>query len=213
MKGRTVLFVSHNMSAVQRLCSESILIDAGKLTLKDKTAIVVSSYISSDRSVSAPGKWIDLTGSSRTGSGGARFQRVSYHRPWNNDIFQPLSGEQLDFFLEIVSDIDRSVGSIAVTIYDTHGLKLINADTVRLGKMIQLHTGTNQIHLRIEKLNLNEGSFSVGLWLANPGNDCMDHVEDAFRIQVLSAEERGFGVKPSSDGLVACDFDIIDSYE
>ena len=29
--GRTVMFVSHNMSAIQRLCRESVLLDGGKM--------------------------------------------------------------------------------------------------------------------------------------------------------------------------------------
>ena len=208
-EGRTVFFVSHNMSAVQRLCNQSLLLEAGKLTLRDETAKVVTLYITHNSSASTAGKWIDLTRSNRIGSGEARFYRACYFRPFKDQIFQPLSGEPLDFLLEISSDTPRSVGSLAVTIYDNHGLKLINADTLRLGRIIQLQSGTNQIHLRIEKLYLNEGIFSVGLWLANLTN-CVDHVEGAFCIQVQSNEAHSYGVKPSNDGLVACDFNIIE---
>jgi lipopolysaccharide transport system ATP-binding protein len=46
-EGRTVLFVSHNMGAVANLCSKTILVDAGRLTLKGDTREVISNYIGS----------------------------------------------------------------------------------------------------------------------------------------------------------------------
>src|SRR4029078_457615 len=36
--GRTVLFVSHNMSAIERLCSRCIVIDSGKVKFNGNTA-------------------------------------------------------------------------------------------------------------------------------------------------------------------------------
>jgi ABC-type polysaccharide/polyol phosphate transport system ATPase subunit len=206
--GRTVLFVSHNMSAVQRLCTESLLLDTGRVVLKDDTRKVVDLYLSQDASVPSPGQWIDLTRASRTGSGRARFLRARYSRPLGENSYQPLSGEPLDFWVEIASDIGRSVSSLAVTIYDVNGVKLVNADTVRRGRDVTLRPGTNEIQVRLHQLHLNQGTYSVGLWLANPGGDCFDHVAGAFRIQVACAEENGFGVTPGSDGVVACDFNI-----
>jgi lipopolysaccharide transport system ATP-binding protein len=45
-KGRTVLLVSHNMSAVQNLCSRAILLRRGCLVSEGETAQVIESYIS-----------------------------------------------------------------------------------------------------------------------------------------------------------------------
>lgn len=49
-EGRTVLFVSHNMSAVNRLCERAIWIASGTVLREGKTSEVVSSYIS-DQSI------------------------------------------------------------------------------------------------------------------------------------------------------------------
>jgi lipopolysaccharide transport system ATP-binding protein len=46
-EGRTVLFVSHNMGAVQRLCATSIWIADGKVQESGPTAEVVDSYLKS----------------------------------------------------------------------------------------------------------------------------------------------------------------------
>ncbi|MFC1997371.1 ABC transporter ATP-binding protein [Chloroflexota bacterium] len=43
--GRTVLFVSHNMSAIQSLCSRAILINAGNLIFDEEPRSVIRSYL------------------------------------------------------------------------------------------------------------------------------------------------------------------------
>jgi len=44
-EGRTVLFVSHNMSAIQKLCNSCILLQNGKILLDDLPQKVVSAYL------------------------------------------------------------------------------------------------------------------------------------------------------------------------
>jgi lipopolysaccharide transport system ATP-binding protein len=44
-KGRTVLFVSHNMAAVRNLCLSAILLQEGALTFSGKTVDVIDKYI------------------------------------------------------------------------------------------------------------------------------------------------------------------------
>jgi lipopolysaccharide transport system ATP-binding protein len=41
---RTVLFVSHNMSTIQNICKNAILIDKGRISLKGQVSNVISYY-------------------------------------------------------------------------------------------------------------------------------------------------------------------------
>jgi lipopolysaccharide transport system ATP-binding protein len=59
-QGRTVLFVSHSMSAVTRLCPRAILLADGKVQADDLTPRVVSVYMSSEKAVRAEREWPDL---------------------------------------------------------------------------------------------------------------------------------------------------------
>ncbi len=45
-QGRTVLFVSHNMSAILRLTEETLVIDRGRLAMRDETPKAVDFYLS-----------------------------------------------------------------------------------------------------------------------------------------------------------------------
>ena len=52
-EGRTVLFVSHNMAAVSRLCHNCVLLENGVVTLIDKTETVVQKYLNNSLTTSS----------------------------------------------------------------------------------------------------------------------------------------------------------------
>lgn len=60
-EGRTVLFVSHNMPTVVRLCPTSIWLDQGRLGSIGETKTVISSYLSSVEPVSNRYVWQGLS--------------------------------------------------------------------------------------------------------------------------------------------------------
>jgi lipopolysaccharide transport system ATP-binding protein len=57
--GRTVLFVSHNMQAVTRLCPRAILLDDGKIIDDGPSHKVVSNYLNSGLGTTACREWAD----------------------------------------------------------------------------------------------------------------------------------------------------------
>jgi len=57
-QGRTVLFVSHNMSAILRLTQESILLEKGRLELRARSSEVVDYYLSAGHSSDGERTWV-----------------------------------------------------------------------------------------------------------------------------------------------------------
>jgi lipopolysaccharide transport system ATP-binding protein len=58
-EGRTVLFVSHNMSAITRLCERTILLDEGRVLQDGPSHQVVGAYLSSGLGTMAVRAWPD----------------------------------------------------------------------------------------------------------------------------------------------------------
>ncbi|MDA8085800.1 MAG: ABC transporter ATP-binding protein [Nitrospiraceae bacterium] len=58
-RGRTVLFVSHNMPAVTRLCRRAILLEGGNLKTEGLSHKVVGEYLNSGHQNAAVREWID----------------------------------------------------------------------------------------------------------------------------------------------------------
>jgi lipopolysaccharide transport system ATP-binding protein len=72
--GRTVLFVSHNMAAVTRLCQRAILLNEGEVMHDGPAHQVVSTYLTSNHGTTAEREWTDL--SSAPGNDVARLRAV-----------------------------------------------------------------------------------------------------------------------------------------
>jgi lipopolysaccharide transport system ATP-binding protein len=56
-EGRTVLFISHNMPSVTRLCPRAILLEDGKVVMDGPTREVISRYLGADREISGAISW------------------------------------------------------------------------------------------------------------------------------------------------------------
>ncbi len=60
-QGRTVLFVSHNMQAITRLCPRAILLDEGRIIEDGPAHRVVSAYLNNGLGTSACREWPEVT--------------------------------------------------------------------------------------------------------------------------------------------------------
>src|SRR5687767_11917436 len=77
-EGRTILFVSHNLSAIQRMCARSVLLQGGRLIADGATTGVLRQYLALASEAPKPKRWIDLTRALRIGTQEALFEAVEY---------------------------------------------------------------------------------------------------------------------------------------
>jgi lipopolysaccharide transport system ATP-binding protein len=73
-EGRTILFVSHNMNAIHRLCPRVILLEEGRVAADGDTSEVISQYLNADRSEMDCKEW--NTPEQAPGDSTARLKRV-----------------------------------------------------------------------------------------------------------------------------------------
>lgn len=210
-EGRTILFVSHNMNAIQRLCPKSILLESGQLVMNGPTPEIVKAYLSSGAGAVQPDQWIDISDQSRGGTGEAKFSAIRFTSSNPDTHGNLFTDGPMRIDLNINSDQSRSIGSMAVTLYDQYGTKLVNADSLALGKNIVLKSGANEITFRIQQLHLNPGIYILGLWMANPSGDVFDTLSSVIKIEVFDLQSEKLGSRPKADGMVTCDFEIIEA--
>jgi len=60
-EGRTVIFVSHNMGAINRLCQTALWLDKGRIVAQGPTAEVVANYLTVDSSDAGQCEWSEGT--------------------------------------------------------------------------------------------------------------------------------------------------------
>jgi len=209
--GRTVLFVSHNMDAVQRLCGRAVLLEGGRITAEGPTTEVVAKYLARADVSSPAGAWIDLSSVERNGSGAARTRRARYWSDLDEAGSRPYPDGPLTVAVAIEAPAPCTITSLAVVISDLHGTKLVNADTISIGRSLTLEPGERELHIRIPELHLNPGVYSMGFWLAGPLGTIYDHVRGAFELEVVAYHSRALGRVPSDDGTVTCDLEVLDA--
>jgi homopolymeric O-antigen transport system ATP-binding protein len=205
--GRTILFVSHDMAAVRRLCRRSVLLEKGRMTAVGLTEDVVPIYIGSETALLRPREPRDLRAAARVcGSGDARFTSVTCDG--GKDGAPLLPGGPAYFQLEIRAESRLTVDSLGVCLTDRSGLRLINVDTISLGQTLVLKPGENHVALRIERLHLNPGNYGVNLCLAKRPATVFDQIELAGEVEVVELPDSNL-VTPGGDGVVPCEFRLI----
>lgn len=210
-EGRTVLFVSHNMETIRRLCNRCILLEGGRIVADGAVSETIDQYMAEYAAYGIPNQWINLQEAGREGTGEARFAALKYYSPNPQTAYAPYSNGPLEFALVIESTAGLSIKSLAVTIYSHAGLKLVNADTKAFGQRVELRKGDNQFKLTIENLPLNAGSYILGLWIdktgdSQSGKEALDFIESAFSFEVVHERPEQFQKLPF--GLVNCHFTL-----
>ena len=77
-EGRTVLFVSHNIGAVRKLCTRGLWLDQGRAVMQGPMADVVREYLGAGETGSTERVW---TEGERPGDAALRLCRVSICQP------------------------------------------------------------------------------------------------------------------------------------
>jgi lipopolysaccharide transport system ATP-binding protein len=183
--GRTILFVSHNLAAVNALCPRSVLIEGGKIVMDGPTSEVTAAY--HIRSSGAADKGTDLTDRVRIGTGKAYFKTL---------VLRPLGahGEQLpvaqtgcdlviDLTIEARADLPPS--NVGVTIYDGGGFRLVDVNMNQKGEFLRLQSGEQAtVQFVVRELLLKPGTYIVGLWLGRNNIEHTDLIEYAATLEV-----------------------------
>ncbi len=206
-EGRTVCFVSHNMAAVQRLCDRALLLRKGSITADGPPAEVARLYLESSTGETIPGAWIPIEGVLRRGTGQCRFEAVRFDGGSAATGFAPYTDGPLEVRLMVRALKPLVIGSLAVTLYDTHGTKLVNADSLSLGTRIVIPEGRQELVCRIDRLHLNAGPYVLGLWMADEAGEILDFTESALTLEVVPPPGP-VRRRPDHDGLVSCTFSV-----
>ncbi len=98
-QGKSILFVSHNLSSVRRLCNRSILMKGGVIDFQGETQSVINNYLKDiPNSLQQPRKNVYSSGDLKL-----KFVRVSSDR--EKDI-NPQTGQPILFIFELEGNVD-----------------------------------------------------------------------------------------------------------
>ena len=182
--GRTVLFVSHNMAAVENLCSRGIWIDAGRVRQDGPVQEVIPKYLSSFTETQDNAS--DLTTvKTRHGNGDIRYTGMTFLTLEGEPQLVTRSGDsiRLRFYYHAKKSIPYP--SFGFRLLTEMGTLVTDTSTWHHSLDIpEITPGDGYLDLEIDFLNLLPGRYDFSLWITGLGQIVYDGVEHCAKLEV-----------------------------
>ena len=205
-EGRTVLFVSHNLVAVQDLCNRVIWIDGGRVVEEGEPAQVIGHYLQNSYSTLTEQVWHDS--SLAPGDNEARLHRLCV-RPTSGSPSDPITVRTpLVIEFEYWNHNPNVYLNPNIYIYNEQGILICNAGPAYLPDWRERTFPVGLIRSRcfIPGDLLNDGVHRVAIHLAK-NDETLVQEEDALTFDVRDAAEKRDGWYGKWEGAIRPIFD------
>jgi lipopolysaccharide transport system ATP-binding protein len=200
--GRTVLFVSHNVAAVENLCRQGIVLDHGRLVFEGTSKDAVQRYLASISGARDSTRHvIDLTAVPERQS--AVLKKLEFY----TDGDQPLAeGLQIGSGLQVRVHFElphlTSNFNVGLGFNNAYGQRAFTAGSQFVpARYPGALVGPQVLICDIPSLTLTPGEYSISVWLEIENAEA-DSANDAARVLVLESDYYGTGKVPWNGMLV-----------
>jgi lipopolysaccharide transport system ATP-binding protein len=189
-EGRTVLFVSHNMGSIRRLCERTIVIDKGNIDFDGNTNVVINSYLEQNLEHDSETKMrFHSFNTSGTGIMDTWFENKT------GRTSSGFCGDPFSIHLKYCVSKELSIFDWGMTLYDSVGEPVIHFGSIysRVERTPLPPSGI--IICRLSRLPLPAGTYSLNVSMRFDGK-YIDHVVGAAFLKVLTGDFYGTGRIP-----------------
>lgn len=180
-QGTTLLFVSHDKTAVLTLCDRAVLLNKGEIVLNDEPSVVMDYYnslIAQRQEALHDIEQINRQDRIKTVSGN---RDVFFHKIFlaNNDN-EPIEyvkvGERIKIIADIESKIDTDDLVFGILIKERTGVDVYGINTFLCGESLSMGKGEQKRLEAVFDANIGPGIYSVSVALHTGRN----HLQDNF---------------------------------
>jgi lipopolysaccharide transport system ATP-binding protein len=150
--GRTVLFVSHNMTAIQSLCSQAVLLENGGLKSSGKTKEIISKYLEENNIKKLEQVWDEL---SMPGNEFISVKSVKIITQNGTSYIDVTTSLQI--VVDFVSHINDQQINLSMVLKDIKGEPIFNDSTPSR----KLNKGVHRAIIHIPGNFLNDGIYTI----------------------------------------------------
>lgn len=192
-KGRTILFVSHNMASVTNLCSRGIVLENGQVIEDASAAQAVSTYLKKYSVVSEfKDGVIDLRNHNGRWEQLPQEVKITYCKVENEICkdagqFQIGKPNTLRFGYEVNKDIKGKNVIVGFKIFNDKGELITYITSDVAPTQLESLSGTGEVSCRIPKLPLLPGNYSIDVF-TRVQRLKSDIIEGAFQVEASGDE-------------------------
>lgn len=187
-EGRTILFVSHNMSAIKELCKKAILLDSGMIEAIDTTDKVLGIYNKHNNEVIDNNTPIELHNKSKDKE--LFFRKIWVTKGGDGSVTNTIShNEEFEVNLEI--EVTKEIGpiEISLTFKNSNGVNVTStslSDSMG-GKVYSFKTGKYTLKIKMKSNFLVPDTYTLRIYAHEKGIKDIDLYEDALRLKITDA--------------------------
>lgn len=194
--GRTILFVSHNMAAVENLCTRALWLDHGRVRMIGETAEVVEDYLNVTQDTAMTVSLRNRT--DRRGSGRAKLVdfRVTDESGKRQNVLRPGNNYRFHLDCELnpaLTSLPDVVASIHLMDHRNETVWMVNSSFTHENQ--SLAPGITTLECTVRDFNVAEGSYNVLLYLGYGNAEILDLVSHAADLSVEGGDFFGTGSK------------------
>jgi len=185
---RTVLFVSHNLAAVENLCRRCIWIDNGVVRMDGDSRPVIEAYMQSSTSNQAAAADFDNF-PNRRGNGKVRYRAVEFLSLEGRSQKVVRAGDPVVVRFHYAASEPIPSPSFGFRLYTDLGTLVTETSTWHHSLPVPLpQSGKGYLDLEIASMNLMPAKYSLSLWITDmDGSMVYDNVENAVMLEVETA--------------------------
>ncbi len=193
--GRTVLFVSHDLTAVMNLAPRSIVLESGRVKFIGPSEDAIRQYVAQQAVT------IDLKDRhDRTGDGAVRIEALRCFNASGDAVSTVPSGDPVTFVMTCRSGIENISTedlSLQIRFNDVLGRPITTLST-RFNPLADARlSGIDSFSCHVPALDLAEDAYSLDVWVDCRGAQS-DLVVRAAELQVTASNRFGTGFAPIS---------------
>jgi len=200
--GRTILFVSHNMAIINKLCPKCVLLDKGQMVAYGNTNKVIARYLSKQyrrsegiielkdpklRRNSLKKSVFKFTQFSILNSKGKPSTRLTLHEPFSLII--------KGLLIKSIDDL-----KVAFSIDSPMGFPLFNSFNIDSGLTTKYDRGEISFLVKFDSNILLPGIYSIGLGASGTG--VADWIPETLTINMEQVSSNGQNINPDHGGVI-----------
>ncbi len=193
-EGRTVLFVSHSMTAISSLCASTILLDKGKIEFFGEAESAVNKYLQHQNFTSS---FIELNpNNSRQSHWGGRniaeLTSIEILNEYNEPTSEVRIGDILKVKIGVQVKKDSKSLEIGFVIVNNLGSPLTGFVSSWEGMEATFNKSLHYIVCEIPSLSLLPNTYSITPWVKEQGQGVDHEVDMPIDFQVIGQDITGF---------------------
>jgi lipopolysaccharide transport system ATP-binding protein len=196
--GRTVLFVSHNMAAVQALCHRGILLSEGRIVVDTSAAEAIKSYVadSVNTAVQSLAERKD-----RNGDGQLRFTEFWMENSEGDRVGEAVVGQDIRFCFAYKAAKPLRNVHVSFNLQEYIGDPIVNCYTADVGRGFAVVPETGIFVCEIKKFPLCPSRYT-GNVQSEVNGYVSDWVRGAILVDVVDGDFYGTGKLPGQGKVI-----------